>query len=280
MAGLGHRLRTLREAAGLSGVALAAQLGAGWGQSKVSKIETGRQLPTAEEIAAWAVATGADPGQLHALRAKASAEYGPWKVRLAQAGGPLALQDELTALARSCTFLGEYQAVIVPGYLQTPAYMREMALGDPYVAADGVDADTLDRVVAAKVRQQSILYEPGRDIVHVVGEAVLRSRYGHMSVDTLRNQLRHLAEQAVLPRHTFGVIPFSTVVPVAAGGFSLYDRDLVVVETIAGDLQLTEPEAVSRYARWLDQLLDAALTGAQAADFCRAVARGLGGADG
>lgn len=135
----------------------------------------------------------------------------------------------------------------------------------------------VDRVIAAKVRRQAILYEPGREIVHVIGEAALRTRFGRMTVDTLRGQCAHLAELASLPRHTFGVIPFSATFPVAAIGFALYDRDLVVVETIAGALQLTEPEAVARYSRWLDQLLAVALTGPAAADFCRGVARSLSG---
>jgi transcriptional regulator with XRE-family HTH domain len=275
LAGLGARLRALREDAGLTGSELAATLGAGWRQSKVSKLETGQRLPTPAEIVAWAAATGTDPEPLAALRAKAAAEYSAFKDRIAGAGGAVALQEEITALARSCTFLAEYQAVLVPGRLQTPAYMREMALGDEFLTADGVPPDTLDHVIAAKLRRQSILYEPGREIVHVVTEAVLRTRLGGMSVDTLRGQLAHLGELATLPRHVFGVIPFSNAIPVVAAEFALYDRDLVIVETIAGTLQLTEPDAVARYSRWLDQLLAVALTGADAAGFCRAVAAGL-----
>ena len=57
-----------------------------------------------------------------------------------------------------------------------------------------------------------------------------------------------------------------------ASGFQLYDRDLIRVETIAGTLQLTDPEAVTRYSRWLDQLVDVALTGPDAAAFCRQLA--------
>lgn len=277
LAGLGVRLRALREAAGLSGVQLAAELGAGWRQSKISKLETGRQLPTAEELTAWAAATRSDAGPLLALRSKASAEYLSYKERIAGAGGAVALQDEITALALSCTFIGQFQSVLVPGRLQTPSYMREKALTNEFLGDNGVSADVLDHVIAAKIRRQSILYEPGREIVHVVTEGVLRTRFGETTAATLRAQLAHLAEMATLPRHTFGVIPFSVPVPVAAAEFCLYDRDLVVVETIAGDLQLTEPEAVARYSRWFDQLLSVAITGADAAEFCRRVADSLDG---
>ncbi len=265
----------LREEAGYSGTEFATALGAGWRQSKISKIETGRQLPTPDEITAWATAAGTAAEPLIALRSKAAAEYASHKERIAGAGGAVALQDELTALARSCTFLGQFQAVLVPGRLQTPAYMREKALGNEFLGDNGIASDVLDHVIAARLRRQSILYEPGREIVHVVTEAVLRTRFGGMSTRTLRHQLERLAELATLPRHTFGVIPFSVAMPVAAAEFALYDRDLVVIETVAGDLQLTEPDAVARYSRWLDQLLAVALVGEDAARFCREVAASL-----
>ncbi|MGH3613730.1 MAG: helix-turn-helix domain-containing protein [Pseudonocardia sp.] len=273
---LGARLRAVREAAGLTGGELAAALGVGWKQPKVSKIETGRQLPTSEEIAAWAAATGVDPGPLLALRDKAAAAYGAYKDRLAGAGGPLALQDELTALAQSCTFLAEYQPALVPGRLQTPDYMREKALGNEFLTDNGIPPDKLGHVIAAKIRRQAILYEPGREFVHIVGEATLRTRIGQMTTVTLRRQLAHLAEMAILPGHTFGVVPFTVNSPVIpASGWALFDRDLVRIETIGGVLQLTEPDVVARYSRWLDQLLEVALIGADAAEFCQQIAAEL-----
>jgi transcriptional regulator with XRE-family HTH domain len=273
---LGARLRDLREQAGLTGAELAAALGPGWRQPKVSKIETGRQLPTETEIVAWAAAIGADAEPLVALRATAAVEYGTHKERVARAGGAVAYQQDLTALTESCTFLAEFQPALVTGRLQTPAYMREKAAANPFLADQGVPPEELGHVIAAKIRRQAILYEPGREFVHVVTEAALRLRIGAVTADTLRGQLIHLAELATLPGHTFGVIPFSAQCPVEpASGFHLYDHDLVVVETTAGVLQLTEPEDVARYSRWLDQLVDASLTGADAAAFCREVAASL-----
>ena len=56
---LAEALKALRVGAGLSGARLAEMLG--WQQSKVSKIETRRQLPSRDDIAAWASAVGARP---------------------------------------------------------------------------------------------------------------------------------------------------------------------------------------------------------------------------
>ncbi len=62
---LGARLRGLRAREGMSGVGLAARLG--WGQSKVSRIETGRQIPTENDVRAWGAATSLDASSVDEL---------------------------------------------------------------------------------------------------------------------------------------------------------------------------------------------------------------------
>jgi transcriptional regulator with XRE-family HTH domain len=280
LSGLGARLRALREEAGISGLQLAKMLGAGWRQPKVSRIENGLQLPAEEDIRTWAAAVGAEPGPLLALRRKASAEYGVWKDRIAGAGSPAAFQDELQALEASCTqLLAEYQPALVPGLLQTAAFMREMADGEEFLAENGITPETLGPLIAAKLRRQAILYEGGRQVVHVLGEAVLRTRVGRVTSETMQGQLEHLAETATLPGHELGIVPFATASPVApASGFVLYDNDLAVVETLSGRLQISDPDIIARYARWLELLRQTAVTGAEAAEMCRRIAaeyRGL-----
>jgi transcriptional regulator with XRE-family HTH domain len=274
LSGLGARLRALRSEAGVSGLQLAKTLGTGWRQPKVSRIESGLQLPTEEDIRAWAAAVGAEPGPLLALRRKASAEYGVWKDRIAGAGSPAGLQDELRALEASCTqLLAEYQPALVPGLLQTAAFMREMADGEEFLAENGIGPGTIGPLIAAKLRRQAILYEGGRQVVHVLGEAVLRTRVGKVTVETMRGQLEHLAETATLPGHELAIIPFAIPSPVApASGFMLYDNDLAVVETLSGRLNISDPDTIARHARWLELFRDAAVTGAEAAEMCRRTA--------
>jgi hypothetical protein len=64
--------------------------------------------------------------------------------------------------------------------------------------------------------------------------AALRTRIGHITVDTLVGQIAHLIEM--------------------------------------GAVQITDPAMVARYSRWLEQLLAVALTGADAAESRRRVA--------
>jgi hypothetical protein len=265
----------------MSGLQLARALGPGWRQPKISRIENGLQLPTADEISAWAHAVGADPAPLLALRLKASAEYGIWKERMAGAGGPTAFQDELRALETSCrSLLAEYQPALIPGLLQTAAFMRGTAageeFGEEFLEEDGVTPDDIGRIIAAKLRRQAILYEGGRQIVHIIGEAALRTRLGSVTIETMRWQLIHLAETATLPSHELGILPFSSPSPVTPlSGFILYDDDLAVVETLGGSLQITDPQMITRHKRWLKMLRAAAVTGLEAAKFCRLIAAEL-----
>jgi hypothetical protein len=258
----------------MSGLDLARALGPGWRQPKVSMIEKGRQLPAEDEVRAWAAAAGADAAPLLALHRKAAAEHGPFKDRIAGAGGPAAFIAELSALEASCTtLLAEYQPALVPGLLQTAAFMREMADGEEFLEDNGITPQNLGQLIGAKVRRQSILQEGGRQIVHVIGEGVLHTRVGKVTVETMRGQLAYLAGTATIPGHELGIIPFSVPSPVApASGFVLYDNDLAVVETLAGRLDITDPAIIARYIRWLEQLREAAVTGNAAAELCRQIA--------
>jgi hypothetical protein len=121
------------------------------------------------------------------------------------------------------------------------------------------------------------LYEGGRrKIVHILGEAVLHTRVGKVTAETMAGQLAHLAETATMPGHELGIVPFAIPSPVApASGFVLYDTDLAVVETLGGRLQITEPDMIGRYTRWLELLRQAAITGDEAADMCRRAAAEL-----
>ena len=77
---LAEALKARRVAAGLSGARLSEMLG--WQQSKVSKIETRKQLPSEEDIAAWVGATGGSPetaSELLAALRGARVEYAAWK---------------------------------------------------------------------------------------------------------------------------------------------------------------------------------------------------------
>src|SRR5260370_3363663 len=119
---LGKRLRDLRQMAGLSGVELAESVS--WVGSKVSKIETGKQTPTDQDIRAWTGATGTKDEAETLLVALHNLElhHAEWQ-RLLKAGLKshqltLSQQDEKTKLFRVFENTG------VPGLMQTAEYAR------------------------------------------------------------------------------------------------------------------------------------------------------------
>src|SRR5437870_999648 len=115
---LGLRLRELRRQAGLTGSRLAASLS--WPASKVSKLENGRQTPTDDDILAWTGATGASAeaeallASLHTLET----QHAEWQRVLRM--GLRAHQHELVDLEGRTKLLRAFEAMVVPGLLQTP----------------------------------------------------------------------------------------------------------------------------------------------------------------
>jgi transcriptional regulator with XRE-family HTH domain len=272
---LGAALRALRTSTGKTGTEFAELLGDGWQQSKVSKIERGRQLPSEQDVVAWALATATEPAPLVALRQQAAGNYRSDSERNRRSGGAVAHQRDLSTMMESCRRYCEFQPTVVPGLLQTAAYITSWAEGDASYADLAVSSDEFRQILATRLRRQSLLYEPGREFTYVMTEAALRTRIGRVSATTLRNQLAHLGELAVVPGLTIGIVPFEVALPVGPSGFAMYDATLVRIETSGGVLELTDDEAVARYSRWLDQLVDVALTGEQAAEFCRKVAASI-----
>jgi transcriptional regulator with XRE-family HTH domain len=263
----------VRKRAGLSGVELASKLGAGRDQPWVSKVETGKRLPRPDDIEAWAAATNTDPGELHDLLDRARREYATFQELYAQAGGAAALQDAIAAAEAEATRIAKYQPALILGLLQTGPYADEMLhrLGGP---AEVTPEDEISRMIGARLRRQAFLYEPGREITLLMGEAALRTQLA--SPPTMRDQLAHIARLAkTLTTATIGIVPFSAPMPVVTlTGWALRD-DLLTIETGGGDLQLADPAEVERYWRYTQALLDVAATGQAAAELCRRAATDL-----
>ncbi len=256
---LAARLQALRAATGYSGNRFADLLG--WQQSKVSKIETGRQLPRDSDLDAWTRTT--DPNandELAALLAAARVEYAAWRGVARTAGGFAARQAEIGAWEATATQIAEYQPGFIPGLVQTAAYARE-ALGLPPgpVGAETPATDQMEWIIAARMRRQEVLYQPDRTVRVIIGEAALWAAPGQ--VDTLRGQLGKLQTVADLPAVELGIVPLHRMPVMPLSGFRLYDGSLVVVETLGGEQQLEDHDEVTGYGEAFSILLAAADTG-------------------
>jgi transcriptional regulator with XRE-family HTH domain len=264
---LAAQLRALREDAGLTGTSLAQRVG--WGQSKVSKIETGRQLPTEDDIRQWARVVGAPAAKVEELLAsleRAKVEFATWREQYRAAGSGADKQADIRALEARATRIGEFQPAFIPGLLQTAQYARELLLAwavDAAQGAFGIDEAGVDRLVAARMQRQQLLYEPGKQVQLVILEAALYSRVS--SPETLAGQLDRLIAVTSLPNVEFGIIPFTALLPVfPICSFMIFDTELVTVESLTGEQQVNEPDQLALYDRFFALLRDSAAHGQSA----------------
>ena len=260
---LTEALREARRAAGLTGAGLADALGPSWSQPKVSKIESGRQSVSEAEVRAWAAAVGADREMLLALRARADQEHAAFRDARPSSGSGELHQEAYAATEVATKLLTSFQPHSVPELLQTPDYARALLA----LAGGSRDqsAGEVSHVIAARLRRSAILYEAGRSITILVGEAALHHLVG--SPDIMRAQIDHIGRLATTTQATIGIVGFESFPVLVQHGWDQRDR-IVTLETSAGDLEIADPVEVARYEHWTQLLLEHALTGAAAAERC------------
>lgn len=259
------RLTRLREAAGLSGNALAGRMCVV--QSRVWKIEHDRLMPNEDDIKAWAEAAGHPEaaGELTEMLAAARGEQA-FSTVYRQRGGAAAYEDRVRVVEERSARIGEFEVAVIPGLLQTADYCREVVSLPGGLRAWGMDDAGIAAKVNGRLRRQDILHDPARRIQMVLGEAALRTRVVPPAV--LAGQLGKLLSLLRLPAVELGVIPFGQQVPAyTLGGFRVYDEDMITVESIAGERDFTadqEPETVAAFLEAFEALRQAADTGAAA----------------
>jgi len=255
-------LRDLRDAAALDQTALGER--AGMSQSKVSRIETGRQTPTVADAQAWARAVGATETQRVDLVERtetALTEAVSWQEELRS--GLAAKQQRIARAEQAVSRLRIY-SLVVPGLLQTAEYARRViAMGEGLTP--GVVRD-ISAAVTARLERQQILYEPGRQCEFLVPEAALRWRPGPPNV--LAAQLDRIVALSTLEAVTFGVIPWeaeaTAVVPheFAIFGDTATDGTReVVIGTVTRELHIRDDAQVAVYSDLWERLAATALTG-------------------
>ncbi|WP_055532493.1 helix-turn-helix domain-containing protein [Streptomyces graminilatus] len=257
---LGARLRELRTEAGLEGKDLAARLG--WQPSKISRLQNGKQTPTAAELTAWAHAVGQPDVdvELQGLRAglEMKQRHRSWRRQLA--GGHRGRQEIAVRQMESTEMIRGLEVSRVPGLFQTPEYAR--VIFDANAEFRGIPPTT-EAAVEARMRRQEALYDPDKTFRFLVCEAALYHRA--CPEDVMAEQLDRLYNLVGQRRVELGILPFGTQLRrTAPHAFWIYDRRLVIVETISEELWLTGQEDLQLYERAWDWLAESAEYGALA----------------
>ncbi|WP_318280316.1 helix-turn-helix domain-containing protein [Streptomyces griseoloalbus] len=252
---LGARLRGLRAEAGMTGAVLAQR--AGVGQPTVSKVETGRMVPSADVLDRLSRALDLDESTAGEVRDLLAAVESASDTEQPVSGGApagLTVDEEV----RSARLVRSFQCVVLPAMLQSAEYARHV-----FESAPRATPEKVGRAVAARVERQSVLYEPGRESVFVLTEAVLRTWPGSPAL--MLAQLDRLLAVESLSTVRLGIIPWRRPVPVLPRhGFTLCDQRAVVVESFSGERVSDDADELASYEETFGRFEEAAVFGEEA----------------
>ncbi|MET7742873.1 helix-turn-helix transcriptional regulator [Streptomyces sp. NPDC005385] len=269
---LGRRLRELREArpgGRLTGTDLAQLLG--WPQSKVSKLENGRQTPTDDDLRAWAEAVG-QPSAFSELRARLKgleSHIRSWKRQLAAGHAPV--QETWDTITSGAQTKRSLSSAAISGMLQTADYARHVF--DAHAVLQGAPRDT-DAAVRARMKRQEWLYRPGKRLDLLMHESVLWARICPPKV--LVAQLDRLLGVVGMDTVRMGILPLDASLSLTLGNsFTILDDRLVAVEEWHAELWLDDAESIALYRRVWDAFAASAVYGVDAQQVIARVRRSI-----
>jgi len=254
---LGAELKRCREDAGLTQEVVGRHFE--WHAAKVTRIETARVAVTARDVKDLLTLYGVqDEEYREALMALArmSRERTWWTDYrdIMRPGNFVGLEAEASSLRA-------WEPIVLPGLLQTEAYMR--ALMRTGRAQD--PPHHIDRRVTLRLKRQGRLKATNPlELVALVDECVVRRVIG--GPDVMNEQLQHLIETAQLPTVTLQILPFDAGEhPFLGGSAALLEfrettqLDVVYLEGLAGDYYEEQHSEVARYRDEFERLSAKAL---------------------
>lgn len=243
----------MRRASGLTGREFARR--AGWRDATlVSMIEKARRAVTDDHVRLWCRICEAPRGREAELLAEQANVARMW-VTFRESQHQVGLNPTQRILVGDIydqlRLEQVYQTKLVPGLLQTEAYMTGV-LTDVR-SERGLQVDDVAEAVQERLSRQRNLRRASARFIFIVEEIVLWLR--PFGADVQREQLRHLLEVMRLPTVSFGVIPMAAD---RRGfrpreSFDITDDELITVELASGFLSLTHPAEVAVYRNvWAD----------------------------
>jgi transcriptional regulator with XRE-family HTH domain len=262
---LAGALRSLRLASGLSGERLAVRCNLS--QTKISRIETGRLLPSVIDVECIlsALNVPADTAEeLVSLARRANVDYTAWRAYARV--GLYQKQAELRALENSARLMRHFLPAIPTGLL----HVREYAEQTLSKTVQSDPARDVRRAVQARMDRQDILDDPGRSFVFLLTEQAVRWRM--VDSEVMAAQAAHMASVSEKPNVEIAIIPQSAQAPgIPLNVFVVYDDRLVTVELFSGEVVLRDPRDISHHIDLFSFFLSHALRGSAATKFLRAL---------
>ncbi len=271
---LGTALRQYRQAAGFDQPQAAEVIATS--QARISRIESGHATPRVIEVRllldAYDITDSEVRAKLEDL-AKHSKKRG-WWLEHAEHLRPdyvdhIALEDD-------ATYIREWQPIMVPGLLQTPAYAEAVIAAGPHC----IEPERAAQLVKVRTGRQAKIEEGGASYTAILWEGVLA--HPLVSVDVHREQLSAILEIGRRKNVTVQVLPFSAgVLAGYTSAFSSFSFDeeptveAVTMDNLRGTSVLEGAKDLTAYANAYDLLRSSALTPDASAKLVRDILRSL-----
>lgn len=269
---LGTALRQYRQAAELDQPQAAEVIASS--QARISRIESGHATPRVIEVRLLLEAYGVTNPEVRAKLedlAKRSKNRGWW---LEHAEHLRSDYLDHIALEDDATYIRQWQPVLVPELLQTPAYAEAVITAGP----DYVAPELIAQLVKVREARQAKIGEGGASYTAILWEAVIA--HPLVSVEIHREQLAAILQVAQRKNVTVQVLPFSAgALAAATSAFSSFSFDsepaveAVTIENLRGASVLEGSEDLAAYGNVYDQLRSAALAPDASAELLRDILR-------
>ncbi|WP_435185451.1 helix-turn-helix domain-containing protein [Streptomyces sp. bgisy126] len=253
---LGSALRALRQASGREAKAVARS--AVMSASKLSKIETGKVVPSAVDVERILTALGVSDEvkeeYLEIVRAAATEATEATAWRLIRRMGLHKAQQQTSALEAQMTLLRLFQSALIPGLMQTPEYIRAI------LSRHGLGEDALTRTISARIERQQALYDSTKRLHFIITEPVLRWRI--VSPARMAEQIDRLIFLSRIPNIDLRIVPLSArQEDIANHAFVIRDDRTVTVETVHAEVVVTDPRDVALYVHKFEGFRSKAVAG-------------------
>ncbi|MFI1923693.1 helix-turn-helix domain-containing protein [Streptomyces sp. NPDC020377] len=268
---LSIELKKLREQSTLT----CAQVGAGldWSGSKVNRMETGngRVQPSDIDALCRFYDTSDELREFLKSLARQAKMRGWWQVH--GAGVPEWFNIYI-GLEQDASTFRQYQCELLPGLMQTHAYISELHKTSGYMSPEDID-----KAVRVRMERQDMLRQSDApDAWFIVNEVALRNVIGDRAL--MREQVEHILDVAQLPAVTLQVLPFDSGTYPVTGSFTMLgfpapeDPDIVYRDGITDAVYLEGEHHVREYTRAFDGLRAAALSPHRSARLIETILKG------
>lgn len=252
---LGTRLRELRQQAKIRGHQAAARIGTSI--STVSRIDTGKRVPTPEETASLLTVygvVGEERDRLLSL-ARGAAEKDWWN----RFGPTTALKlSTLASLERRARSITNFEMNWIPGLLQTEVYTSALMRRTGLVP----DMEVAARVAKRLARSAVLRRADPPFYTAIIDESALRRMIGSAAV--MHRQLEYLLLVGELPNISIRIIPAEIGVPPAQYPFvfltfPVAPTAVVFLENLTSSMFIENPEDTAVYSTAIQRTLELAL---------------------